>query len=385
MVYPIHKDLQAHLQSMKNGNYGLWYNKFIPIKDFVSCKASDARGRENESISHYCEQYKQIEKGAINELLSEKHGHQKAFCKAMTAGYDAVKIRAELETPLITGIGESHPNEVSMVFNHNLGIPYIPASGIKGIARFAHTLSLLFDDDENFTDQFVEPKNGNEIINDEDKETFIPQLFGTQGKRASVIFMDAYPERFPDLHIDIMNPHYGKYYADDSGKIPPADYLDPNPIKFLTIKRGTVFVFRALADKEIDGLADKVKAAFIKALTEEGIGAKTAVGYGFFKVLDKDIDLLGRSPVSDRQPSMEKERKAPESETWEGAVLSYLPNTGEFVAKAEGKNATTKDTSLIPEPLLGKLKKKKKKKPVTAKVTVELIGGKEYRLVAVSE
>jgi len=30
-----------------------------------------------------------------------------------------------------------------MTFDHNLGIPYIPASSIKGIVRFAHTLDLI--------------------------------------------------------------------------------------------------------------------------------------------------------------------------------------------------------------------------------------------------
>ncbi|HDM78757.1 MAG TPA: type III-B CRISPR module RAMP protein Cmr6, partial [Deltaproteobacteria bacterium] len=116
----------------------------------------------------------------------------------------------------------------------------------------------------------------------DENDQMISSLFGNQEKRGSVIFMDAYPENIPDLHVDIMNPHYGEYYSDDKNKIPPADYLDPTPIKFLTVQKGTVFIFRSLVRNDVADLADEVKKAYVRALTEEGIGAKTSLGYGLF-------------------------------------------------------------------------------------------------------
>lgn len=47
--------------------------------------------------------------------------------------------------------------------------------------------------------------------------------------------------------------------------------------------------------------------------------------------------------------------------TWNNAFLTYLPNTGEINAKAEGKKAVTKDKSLVPDSIAQKLFGKKKK------------------------
>lgn len=381
MDYPIYRKLENLSKDMAKGNFGLWYNKFIPVANFESCKASDEKGDDKNAVVFYFDKYNKIQKDTIKTHLNEKHRDQAGFCDAFSSRYETVIFKAKLKTPLITGIGESHPHEVSMVFDHNLGIPYIPASGIKGIVRFTHTLSLLLDENGNFTNKYVEEENGKEFIRDDNKETLIPQLFGTQKKRGAVIFLDAYPEKVPDLHVDIMNPHYGDYYGDDTNRTPPADYLNPVPIKFLTVAKDTFFIFRALVDKEQPELIGKVKAAFRKVLTEEGVGAKTAVGYGLFDIgEDEGKKLPVDGSAHPKSPPL-PEKKTPDPEIWESAVLSWTANTGAITAKWEGKNATTKDKAIIPESLLEQLKKKKK--PVTAKVKVELIGGKEYRLVEI--
>lgn len=276
--YPFYNNLREAASTMTSGNFGLWYNKFVPIKDFGSCKASDERGNDNEAVLYYERKYRGLRKDDIKKIVDRKHVEQSEFCKSFSTNYECITITAKLKTSLVTGIGESHPHEISMVFDHNMGIPYIPASGIKGIVRFAHTLGLLADIPQ---DEIKTDKNGKIYFDDEKEWTKIPTLFGTQKKRGTVIFLDAYPENIPDLHVDIMNPHYGKYY---NGESPPADYLDPTPLKFLTVAKETTFIFRALVDKKIAGLKDKVKTAFKKALTEEGVGAKTAVGYGLFEI-----------------------------------------------------------------------------------------------------
>jgi len=105
--------------------------------------------------------------------------------------------KATLISPLVTGIGNTHPCEVGMTFDHNLGIPYIPASSIKGIVRFAHTLDLI---ENNFDKVSTEAeKNGKDEFNDEEDWTNIPAMFGKggdNGNRGNVIFLDAYPEKY---------------------------------------------------------------------------------------------------------------------------------------------------------------------------------------------
>ena len=362
MAYPFYESLQELSRNMAAGNYGLWYNKFIPMNDFSSCKASDESGNENDAVSYYYAQYNGIQKATTNKLLDKKHQDQAGYCAALSTGYESVVFRAKLKTPLITGIGETHPHEVSMVFDHNMGIPYIPASGIKGIVRFAHTLGLL----DKISPEKIKPdeKSGQLYFDDEKPWTSIPKLFGTQSERGSVIFLDAYPEQAPELHIDIMNPHYGKYYNEG---VPPGDYLDPKPIKFLTVAKNTVFIFRALADKEHSDLAGKVRNALEKALTVEGIGAKTAVGYGLFDI-ETDFRSRGGLTEANQQESgaIARDTKTPlESLLFE---LSQLKPTetgrisGEIINKIDTRLKADEEKAVVAKAIKKKISTKAFKK-----------------------
>lgn len=180
---------------------------------------------------------------------------------------------------LIVGLGNESVYETSMTLHHVYGIPYIPGQAIKGVVR-NWMISELFEnnekkafDDEGFCRIFGSPSESK---------------IGAQ--KGSVFFFDAFPISAPEIELDIMNPHYSEYY---SGKKPPADYLDPKPIYFLTVK-DTDFRF-IIGIKKTDtklitegkfGMESPlcvVKEWLPKALTEHGIGAKTAVGYGLMK------------------------------------------------------------------------------------------------------
>jgi len=157
---------------------------------------------------------------------------------------------------LVVGLGAGSVLETSMTLHHILGVPYIPGSALKGVIS-AYYLETNGKEDTNYN-----------------------KLFGTQTQQGEVTFLDAYPRQFPELELDIMNPHYPKYYSE--GK-PPADWMDPNPIKFLTVKKDTEFIFAFKTDE--DDLKEQVTTLLKGALQDLGIGAKTAVGYGFFQDL----------------------------------------------------------------------------------------------------
>ena len=149
-----------------------------------------------------------------------------------------------------------------------------------------------------------------------------------QGK---VWFFDAFPLSKPEIEVDIMNPHYGDYYNSTNPE-PPADYLKPNPITFLTVgekdseenplrfqfligikgtdnapigensklfkdTNGEPIKVRSkdvseLVDASADTPLSAIGEAWLKkALEEHGIGAKTAVGYGYMK----DFQIGGES------------------------------------------------------------------------------------------
>lgn len=81
-----------------------------------------------------------------------------------------------------------------------------------------------------------------------------------------------------------MTPHYPDYYL--KGK-PPTDWQSPNPIKFLTVKKTKFRFYLAIKrDNAEDESILNVALEYLKgALTKHGIGAKTAIGYGYFKNL----------------------------------------------------------------------------------------------------
>ena len=360
MFYPYSAQLQTAAKSFSKGNFSLWFNKLIPLNNETKCKPCDQRGNDKKAVQYYEFVYNGLKNNpTLKNLLDEKQRSQKQFCKIYeNAGYKIINYQAELKSPLITGIGQTHPNEVGMVFDHTIGIPYIPASSVKGIVRFAHMLELIKSDN---LEEYKGSDKGGEYIVESDLKTLIPAIFGgdadeeKEGKKkekklkGKVIFLDAYPAKVPDLHIDIMNPHYGDYYSDENGKIPPADYLDPTPIKFLTVKPGTVFTFKALVSKDSDFLLEPLKTAFQKALEDEGVAAKTSVGYGRFEI-QRLVDLKDGQIDGKSIEFIEPKEKSPLNRMLDALSLINATETGrisgEIINNME-KNLTTNEEKII--------------------------------------
>ena len=372
MFYPYSKELQDAAGLFVKGNFSLWFNKLIPLNNEWNCKACNKQGNDKEAVQYYETVYNGLKNNpTLKELLCKKQKSQKQFCESYEkAGYKIINYQAELKSPLITGIGQTHPNEVGMVFDHTMGIPYIPASSVKGIVRFAHMLEL------------IKSKNLKQFLNKEQDgiiesmpETKIPAIFGgdleteksgkseIEKRSGRVIFLDAYPEEVPQLYVDIMNPHYGDYYNDEKGEMPPADYLAPNPIKFLTVKQGTVFTFRALAPKNSDFI-EPLKTAFQKALEDEGVGAKTAVGYGRFEI--QSSEEKGCLSAQQQLKINTLKVKTPLEKMLDN--LKMIKNTeigrikGEIVNNIEKKLENNEDKAIVAKAIKNKLDKKVFKK-----------------------
>lgn len=170
---------------------------------------------------------------------------------------------------LAIGLGNSSVYETSMTLHHIWGIPYLPGSSLKGLTR-NWAISEEFNGDENaaleapgFCKVFGSPKN-----------SYLGEHKG------EVIFFDALPVSEPIIEADIMNPHYTDYYSDNQGTTPPADYFSPVPVTFLTVKEGKFKVYVG-ADENSEKYLELAYNWLRQALREHGIGAKTAVGYGY--------------------------------------------------------------------------------------------------------
>jgi len=119
-----------------------------------------------------------------------------------------------------------------------------------------------------------------------------------------VTFFDGLPTVAPIIKTDVMNVHYKDWY-NDSGYKAPTDTQRTNPILFLTVSNENKLQFQTniATDRDIrlreigenldpyiadskgkltadSSLLDLVAYWLKKAMTEHGVGAKTAVGYG---------------------------------------------------------------------------------------------------------
>jgi CRISPR-associated protein Cmr6 len=190
---------------------------------------------------------------------------------------------------LITGLGGASVYETDITLHHIYGFPYLPGSGIKGVVRSWIIQNVFAENEDGETDLGNAEKRA--LNTDTNNSKAFCEIFGcpkdsvlkkeNQGK---VQFFDAYPTEAPKVVPDLMNPHYGPYYNGD-GKTPPADYHNPIPIFFLTVDKKTEFQF-ILGSKDSEWkdwiIAGKTIENWLKdALENHGIGAKTAVGYGY--------------------------------------------------------------------------------------------------------
>ncbi len=274
MPIPITDAVKKQLAEKKSANFSLCFPRLVEWTE-----RGDAVEVNEERNARMCNDAARVFPAA-DGCLKQIHKRQADFIASRDKqGLITITLRAKLTTPFITGLGSGHPSETGMILDRNTGLPYIPASSIKGVLRLAYALSIA--------------KRGDTTVDDAE----LAEYFGNtkempSAMRGGVVFLDAYPETIPALQTDIMNPHFNSYY----GKIKnlPLETDNPVPIKFLSVKAGTFFVFRcyflpllckdgtvkhyAQTDKE------KVEKSFCIAFSTLGFGGKTAVGYGRFEL-----------------------------------------------------------------------------------------------------
>lgn len=271
-------------------NFALRYRHFLKID----------KPREHDWTSKYKINFQRsahrLETSSL-ELVNRLRDRQTHQLQQFAAqGLCLYCVDATVDWRLIVGLGSDHIQETNMALHHIYGIPYIPGSAVKGVLRH-----WWLQENEDFLDSNGKIDEGKALENSD----FL-SVFGSQKQRGEVQFLDAYPEEVT-FATDIMNPHYPDYY---SGSKPPTDHQNPVPINFLTVEQ-TCFRFTFLAKTEAP--LDELKKRFQDALELKGVGAKTAVGYGYFRdFTDRTADILDklRQQQQAEQEEAERQREA---------------------------------------------------------------------------
>lgn len=175
------------------------------------------------------------------------------------------KLRSRLAINLAEGILEN----AGICLHPHFGVPMIPGSAVKGIAR--HAAWQLWQAGE------VEAADFTRIFGSAPDKPDKPESAGT------IAFLPALPTTDGNhLEVDVLTCHHPDYYRGNRPEA--ADNEGPNPQFFLTVKAETLFRF-LLAPLRRAQPGDLALAAtwLTRALTENGAGAKTAAGYGWFE------------------------------------------------------------------------------------------------------
>ncbi len=261
-------------------NFGLYFNKGLHAywQTKKGLKFPEYQFRAHKEAQKVLDTYRWL-KPTLERLLARKHQEIQALCQASQArGYKVWDNTYTLKSQLVIGLGNAHPTERGFTFHWTLGVPYIPAESIKGVLRLAYLVEKA-QKDPDFLEHWAAEDN---IFWKELSAPFgREEKDGKPAQRGKVVFLDALPVNPPELTLEITTCHYPDYY---SGKGGPTEDQNPNPLPFLAVAPGSKFRFVLLAHEDLgQDTQQKVREAFLVALTEFGFGAKTALGHGRFE------------------------------------------------------------------------------------------------------
>jgi CRISPR type III-B/RAMP module RAMP protein Cmr6 len=286
---------EVFCETLPTANWGLRFTKDIRAGKDKNGNGIFSFWREHEGSADQLKfSLPDYDKAKINFV------ELKSRTEALAGQYKISFVRDyQLISRLLTGAGNASVYETGLTLHPVYGIPYLPASTIKGVTRRRY-IDNHHDGDEaialgnqSFCDLFgctgltrlvqtdVEGKEKKKDVN-----SYYHKGRDLGDRKGWLIFFDAFPATAPKLEVDILTPHYKPYYEDAE---PPADIYNPVPVTFLTVAPGVTFTVAVALrpssndnDTESKELLTKVQGVLHGAFTEDGVGAKTTVGYGRF-------------------------------------------------------------------------------------------------------
>ena len=235
------------------------------------------------------------------------------------------KLKARLSGRIVHGLGAGHVRETSLTIHPVYGLPYIPASSLKGLVRHWFIEAYCEGDEKRLS----EHEDGRAI-------------FGMQDHKGQVQFYDIFLIDGLRLEKDVLAVHMKEYYE---GKNAATDNQKPVPVSFWTVMAAEVDIYlTAHGFRDGEKTTRLLEAASLytkQALMEWGIGSKTSSGYGRFSEVDDVTETEFLPMVQKERARLERrkieqdmlERKRREEE--ERARLALLSPEERLVAEIE--------------------------------------------------
>lgn len=251
-----HRNVEKALQS-NGGNCDSWSLYFDKFSGYSTKKAPILE----KVISQY-----DIAHSFLERSLQRKYALFSQLEK--TTGMRLIYL--ENRTRLFVNMGHSCVLEnVGFAFERISGLPCVPGSALKGVV--ANWALWDANGDAAFEEGLPNFKSNRALL-----DNTLVDIFGANegdAEQGKVNFYGIFPLTLPRLEIDILTPH-GKG--------------NPIPNHFLTVAAGTKWFVPIAINRGDEALLDRTEKLVMECLTNYGVGAKTASGYGKFDVVAPD-------------------------------------------------------------------------------------------------
>lgn len=226
---------------------------------------------------------------------------------------------------LVIGLSNGVLENSGLTLHRFFGVPFIPGSALKGVARDA----MVYIEDTRGLERSL---FGNET---EDKDAH----------QGDISFLAAFPASAnARLQYEVCTPHYKAYYGMEVDRqtrrpVNPNALDDENPVPnlFPVVAKGEKFRFQLLAlsprltDQQASRVLDVAAKCLKEALTTRGVGAKTAAGYGWFD----ELSATSSGPSADIEADVMRQPTTQPLDEEQQLIRDLKPlagNTGNFRA-----------------------------------------------------
>jgi CRISPR-associated protein Cmr6 len=231
--------------------------------------AKDTRGRGVKATAYESTE-RAFRHAEMRRLADAVRQRRAAWVEPRVRDGMARRLSLQATTEFVLHLSSPGPLELGMAVHHVYGLPYLPATGLKGLCRA------------------VAAENAG----------LAERLYGRQDVAGQVVILDGLPVNF-EVRRDVMTPHFPDWYAGSRGA-KPDDTSDPRPLPFLSVAKGSEFevVLLALSRNTAAVDLEQVENHLRQGCDERGLGAKTAAGYGAFQVTKLESPLWPRAATT---------------------------------------------------------------------------------------
>lgn len=247
------------------------------------------------------------------ELATLRANHTRRFLGLFRSAYGdraAITI-GQLEGRLAINLADSLIQNAGICLDRLFGLPYIPGSAVKGVTR--HTaleeLRAATPADRPALLQAYLAIFGHTAQDLRDLTDPSDQS-NPSDQKGAIAFLPAYPLNEARIVVDLTNVHYPDYYR--TGRPEDQSRENPRPNPFPAVEVGAHFAFCLLLNgiNNDPDLLTQARRWLEKALTERGLGAKTAAGYGWFSLQPEALKKLLNDCAVEEKKEKDKEAAA---------------------------------------------------------------------------